>query len=225
MKNVLLVVIICFTVHSLSVGKSILTSTNKSKTSKKIIEKPRKGHTASPWRRHGKWPICPPGGIYCRHWCGFDTDVSSFKLESDETLGETNISLVGNNITITTIGIKGNLSDRTIAEFRDNKVSPTEDTIPMEMLNDLFELVKINPIKESITFSPDEQSYEVIKTRSVKGKQAFIVEVTQAKKVIINGKSFFLKLITTSGQKSNLDNVSNIPTSKEVNGLLPDNKE
>jgi hypothetical protein len=74
-----------------------------------------------------------------------------------------------------------------------------ETTIPADLAEELFSSIKLNTPKTPITFKPAEQSYLVNNT-SFEGKPVQIIEGYEKTRILIDGKTYNISVITTSGR-------------------------
>ena len=155
------------------------------------------------WWRHnnGDTNSCTGFGIYCFNRKSFmdAAEIRNFKPEADEILTESNVSLNKDVIVIQSIGVKGSLSPNTLSAFKAKKVAPMGNYMAMETLDLFLKSINLKSPKEGVTIKPEEQSYSVYDTE-YQGKKVSIVEAVEKTKLLINGKTYTLVIISTSGK-------------------------
>ncbi len=153
------------------------------------------------WRHRNAVNFCSGSGVYCipRKLLTADELATYVPTEEDEVLTDFAISLEKNVIQINLTGTKGNLLAGTIKAFGDKKIEPMGNYLPFELLEPLFKAIKLQAPKEGIIIKPEEQSYIVNET-TFEGKKVSIVEAYEKTKIEIDGKSYRLLIITTSGK-------------------------
>lgn len=181
------------------ITKAPVTNTDADTPTTNGLIKPNGTH--SNWREHweNSASSCYPNGIYCIRRLGNLTEISSSTLAEDETINETTTEVKGNNIRITTIAVKGKVSEETLKMFKDKKVEPVVTVLPNDLMEVLFKTINLKLPKENIIFTPANQRYEVVSTTN-EGNPVQIIEVYQKTKINIDGKEYNLTVITTSGK-------------------------
>lgn len=166
------------------------------------MAKPKNGTGPVRWWRHrNAVNDCTGSGVYCIPRRLFsDAELATYvPSEEDEVLTDFAISLEKNVIQINLTGTKGSLLASTIKAFGDKKIEPMGNYLSFDLLEPLFNVIKLRAPKEGITIKPQEQSYLVNET-TFEGKRVSIVEAYEKTKIEIDGKTYNLLLITTSGK-------------------------
>jgi len=166
------------------------------------LSKPKNGTGPVRWWRHRNAVNgCTGSGVYCIPRRLFtDAELTTYvPSEEDEVLTDFAISLEKNVIRINLTGIKGSLLASTIKAFGDKKIEPMGNYLSFDLLEPLFNSIKLRAPKEGITIKPEEQSYFVNET-TFEGKKVSILEAYEKTNIEIDGKSYVLLIVTTSGK-------------------------
>lgn len=166
------------------------------------MSKPKNGTGPVRWWRHRNAVNgCTGSGVYCIPRRLFaDAELTTYvPSEEDEVLTDFAVSLEKNVIQINLTGKKGILSASTIKAFSDKKIEPMGNYLSFELLEPLFNEIKLHAPKEGITIKPGEQSYLVNET-TFEGKRVSILEAYEKTKIEVDGKTYNLLIITTSGK-------------------------
>lgn len=181
------------------ISQSFAQAKNEDQTNEKVngrVVKPIIIQSKPRWGRHGGEINCPPRGVYC-----FGNPLEKIKtLEPDMIESETSIMLTEkNNIVITTIGVKGEITNETFELFKNKKIEISENRLPDKTIAELFKSIGFSAPKEPIIFSPENRKYNIYKTTN-DGTTVQIIEVVEKSKVIIKDKPYNVIIITTSGK-------------------------
>lgn len=146
-------------------------------------------------------PTCDAGGIYCR--ANSPTlSKAKYTLSEDQILTASAIKLIGtNNIVIYNLGIKNNLTVKTLQKFIDKKVDVQPTVFPLSLLTPLFKSIDLPEPKQPIKFDKENITYEIINTTN-EGQKIQAIQITEKTKIIINGKEYNVEVITTSAKGS-----------------------
>lgn len=189
-------------VSALAQNKGEMSKTMSSISKEKVqtfSARPRPSGTQ--WGKH--WNHggihCGGVGLYCiRRLVSEEAALRS--LDKDETFGVPNVEIAGNNIKIITIGQGGTVSKETLELFKNRKIETQTSGLPPEIVEDLLMGLKAKSI-EKVSFEPANQKYNVVSTTD-NGKPVQIIEAYQKTRINIDGKTYNLLVITTSGKGS-----------------------
>ena len=166
------------------------------------MSKPKNGTGPVRWWRHRNAVNgCTGSGVYCIPRKLFsEAELTSYvPSEEDEVLTDFAISLEKNVIQINLTGTKGNLTASTVKAFSDKKIEPMGNYLSYELLEPLFNAIKLPAPKEGVSIKASEQSYLVNET-TFEGKRVSILEAYDKTNITIEGKTYQLLVITTSGK-------------------------
>ncbi len=155
----------------------------------------------SHWWNHWTGMNCGGAGIYCIS----PLRSANETLDVDQTVGNTDITLVDNNIVITTIGDKGNVSKEIINKFAAKDVQLFDNELPNDIAEKLFKKINLKLPNEKIVLKANDQRYQVI-DGEVEGKPAQIIESEEKTIIKIEGKEYNLTIVTASGKATNTQN-------------------
>ncbi|WP_316787941.1 hypothetical protein [Pedobacter frigoris] len=157
--------------------------------------------TSTQWGKHWNHGGINCGGIglYCiRRLKAFEG--AEKLLENGETFGVPVVEISGNNIRIITVGQGGKPSDEVLQSFKNKKIEIPSSGLPPEIVEALLSNLKARSI-EKVVFEPAHQKYEVVDA-NFEGKPVTIIAAFQKTEIDIDGKSYNLLVITTSGKSS-----------------------
>ena len=159
---------------------------------------PVRGGLLANWGKYGWDGDCNQGGIFCRKWLRLP-DLNAYKPEENSTSGESKIALEGNVITVTTIGTKGSIGDELLLTANEKSLKPMPGELPQEMLKDILGNVGLKMPSGKVRINPIDQKVVINDTEN-RGKKLRILEVYEKANLSIDGKTYSLHLITTSGR-------------------------
>ncbi|RZL18696.1 MAG: hypothetical protein EOO96_26845 [Pedobacter sp.] len=198
--------VICVVVTTLSpLPEERLIKADAGVTQSSSDQARRTGNGTGPkrWWKHNNRETnsCTGSGIYCFNRKSFmdAAEIRNFTPEADEILTESSVSLNKDVIVIQSIGVKGSLSPNALSAFKAKKVAPMGNYMAMETLDLFLKQINLKSPKEGVTIKPEEQSYSVYDT-TYEGKKVSIVEAIEKTKLLIDGKTYTLVIISTSGK-------------------------
>lgn len=185
-------------------GKTKILNNEKSETetqeNKSVSDNSNSVYRRQHWWNHWTGVNCGGSGIYCRSPLKTIDD----NLDLNETIGKTEIALNKRDITIITIGEKGNISEEILNKFLSEDVKLFDNELPRDIALKLFKKINLNLPIEKIILKAKDQKYQVIDGID----RNKIIEAEEKTTIIIDKIKYNLKIITSSGKADTKSNQS-----------------
>lgn len=137
---------------------------------------------------------CELGGVYCLKNRLFTENI---KLERDESINETTVELIDNNIIVKSFAITSNISKETKNAFINKKIETKDSEIPRDILNEWLTMIELPQQEKGVIIKKENHTYKIFEDK-FEDKKVSIIVSDQKTTININGKEYKIRIITTS---------------------------